>query len=104
LAAALRLAVDEGYRSVLTIGVDSLGLPEDLPQALGEAPACLRAQPIVGRWPAAAATTLEALLHDEGSHSVLRFAEAIGTRLVDVARMPANINTPADLITFRLKP
>jgi molybdopterin-guanine dinucleotide biosynthesis protein A len=100
LAAALRLAADEGYNAVLTIGVDSLGLPDDLPETLGAAPACLRAQPIVGLWPATAANALEALLHDAPPLSVYRFAEAIGARLVDVATPPANINTPGDLMAL----
>jgi len=104
LAAALRLATDEGYAAVLTCGVDSLGLPEDLPEVLGTVPACLRSQPIVGVWPVDALVPLEALLHAEPPHAVYRFAEAIGARLVDVARQPANINTPADLAGFSRKP
>lgn len=97
LAAALRLATDEGYATVLTIGVDSVGLTEDLPELLGAAPACLASQPVVGLWPASAASTIEALLHDAPPHSVYRFADAIGARQVEVTRSPANINTPGDL-------
>jgi molybdopterin-guanine dinucleotide biosynthesis protein A len=104
LAAALRLAVDEGYATVLSIGVDTLGLADDLPDLLGSAPACLRAQPIVGLWPAEAASAIEALLHDAEPHSVYRFAESIGARLVDVVQAPANINTPGDLAGFGREP
>ena len=100
LAAALRLAVDEGYAKVLSIGVDTLGLPDDLPDLLGLAPACLRAQPIVGLWPATSASAIETLLHDAEPHSVYRFARSIGARLVDIAQVPANINTPGDLAAF----
>ena len=34
IAAALRLARDEGYESVLSLGVDSLGLPDNLLERL----------------------------------------------------------------------
>ena len=101
LAAALRFATDEGYATVLSCGVDSLRLPDTLPDLLGPAPACLRAQPIVGAWPVEAAPALEALLHDEPPHSVYRFAEAIGARLVDLATPPANVNTPGDLAALQ---
>lgn len=104
LAAALRLATDEGYATVLTCGVDSLGLPDNLPDVLGPAPACLRSQPIIGVWPAAAASTVEEILHGDEPHSVYRFAEATGARLVDLADPPANLNTPDDLRAFSQKP
>jgi molybdopterin-guanine dinucleotide biosynthesis protein A len=100
LAAALRLATDEGYATVLTCGVDSLGLPDDLPDLLGAAPACLSSQPIVGVWPAEAVRAVEAVLHAPPPHSVFRFAEAAGARLVEIARPPANVNTPGDLAAF----
>jgi molybdopterin-guanine dinucleotide biosynthesis protein A len=64
----------------------------------------LRSQPIVGLWPAAAVEPLEALLHDAPPHSVYRFAETIGARLVDIDRPPANVNTPADLAALRTGP
>jgi len=104
LAAALRLATDEGYATVLTMGVDSVGLPDDLPELLGAAPACLASQPIVGIWPATAASTIEALLHDAPPHSVYRFAEIIDTRQVEIARPPANINTTGDLAALTAGP
>ena len=97
IAAALHLARDEGYETVLTIGVDSLGLPEDLPDLLAPAPAYLESQPVVGLWPPSACEAVEAILHGEGRHSMLAFAEAIGARSVKLAAKPANINTPADL-------
>lgn len=101
LAAALHHAVDEGYEAVLTLGVDSLALPEDLPALLGPAPACLAAQPVVGLWPATALPALEAILTSEGKHSMLRLAETIGARRVELAAAPANVNTPADLDALR---
>ncbi len=97
LAAALRLARDQGYASVLSVGVDALGLPENLPALLAPAPAYVASQPVIGLWPASAAEAIEAILTGEGRHSMLAFAEAIGARPVQLAAEPANINTPADL-------
>jgi molybdopterin-guanine dinucleotide biosynthesis protein A len=97
IAAALRLARDEGYESVLSCGVDSVGLPDDLLKRLSPAPAYLESQPVVGRWPADAVDAIEALLMSEAKHSMLAFAGAIGARPVKIGSKPANINTPADL-------
>jgi len=97
IAAALRLARDEGFEAVLTCGVDSLWLPEDLPERLAPAPAFLDGQPVVGLWPASAAGAIEAILLAEGRHSMRQFAQAIGARAVNIAGEPANINTPQDL-------
>ena len=97
IAAALRLARDENYESVLSCGVDSLGLPENLPSLLSPAPAYLESQPVVGLWPTGTVDELETLLLAEGKHSMLSFAEAIGATAVKIGGKPANINTPADL-------
>jgi molybdopterin-guanine dinucleotide biosynthesis protein A len=101
IAAALHHARDEDYDLLLTCGVDSLGLPENLPELLGSAPAFLATQPIVGLWPVLGPTSvvgaIEAILHGEGPHSLKRFTKAIGARAVDCPAAPANINTQADL-------
>lgn len=99
IAAALHLARDAGYDIVLTCGVDAPGLPENLPDLLSPAPACLATQPVIGLWPASASGVLDAILEAEGRHSMLQFAQAIGARLVQIDREPANINTPTDLAT-----
>jgi len=104
IAAALRLAEDEGYGHVLTIGVDSLGLPENLPALLSPAPACLSAQPVVGLWPISARPVVEALLEGDGRQSAYAFAEAVGARMVDLEQSPGNINTPADLAEAERRP
>jgi molybdopterin-guanine dinucleotide biosynthesis protein A len=101
IAAALHLARDEGYDAVLSCGVDSVHLPDDLLELLGAAPACLADQPVIGLWPPSAAKRLEGILTSAESHSTYRFAEAIGARLVKAAHRPANINTPADLAAAR---
>ena len=97
IAAALHHARDEGYAAVLTCGVDSLGLPENLPELLAPGPAYVMGQPVIGLWPATATTTIEAVLEGTGRHSMLAFAEALGARPVTLPEPPANINTPADL-------
>jgi len=97
LAGALRHARDAGHAAVLSIGVDSLGLPQDLPQILAPGPACLSAQPVVGLWPVSALGVLEDILTTGERRSMLHFAERAGARLVDLDVSPANINTQEDL-------
>ena len=97
LAAALHLARDEGYAAVLSCGVDSAELPDDLLALLSPAPAYLADQPVIGLWPASASPVLDALLESDARHSMRAFAEAIGAKPVKTATKPANINTPADL-------
>jgi molybdopterin-guanine dinucleotide biosynthesis protein A len=97
LAAALHHARDEDYEFVLTCGVDSLALPDDLPDLLSPAPAYLPAQPVIGLWPASAVQVIEDILHSDGRHSLKRFAEAVGGRAVTGVADPANVNTQADL-------
>jgi molybdenum cofactor guanylyltransferase len=97
IAAALHLACDEGYEAVLTCGVDSVALPEDLLERLNPAPAYVAGQPVIGLWPASASAKLDALLASESRHSMLAFAELLGARAVKLDLDPANINTLADL-------
>jgi molybdopterin-guanine dinucleotide biosynthesis protein A len=97
IAAALHLARDENYEAVLTCGVDSASLPENLLELLAPAPAYVVGQPVIGLWPAGAVKAIEKILTSDGRHSMLQFAEALGARAVKSAANPANINTPADL-------
>ncbi len=97
IAAALHLALDQGYDAVLTCGVDSAGLPDDLLERLGAAPAYVAGQPVIGLWPASASAKLDALLESTGRHSMLAFAELLRARAVELPVSPANINTLADL-------
>jgi molybdopterin-guanine dinucleotide biosynthesis protein A len=100
LAAALRFAEDEDYASVLTCGVDSVGLPDDLLEILSPAPAYLETQPVVGHWTREAASIAAAILQSEGRHSMQAFARAAGVRAVKSVGVLANVNTPADLATL----
>jgi molybdopterin-guanine dinucleotide biosynthesis protein A len=97
IAAGLHHAQDEGYDSVLTCGVDSVDLPENLLELLSPASAYLASQPVIGHWKTDATSTIEAILQSEGRHSMLAFADAVNARGVKLASIPANINTPADL-------
>ena len=97
IAAALRLARDAGYDAVLTCGVDSAALPDDLPGLLAPAPAFIADQPVIGLWPASAAEAVEAILAGNGRHSMRALAERLGARAVRLPSNCANINTPADL-------
>jgi molybdopterin-guanine dinucleotide biosynthesis protein A len=53
---------------------------------------------VIGLWPAAAASEVEAIITGEGKHSMRAFAAMIGARAVQLSSIPANINTPADLL------
>lgn len=96
-AGALNFALANGFASVLTCGVDSLGLPEYLLDLLSPPPRYLEAQPVIGHWPAPAAGALEELLFSTRKHSVRAFAEMLAAKPVRTDRLPANINTPEDL-------
>lgn len=97
LAGALIYACDGGFTAILTCGVDSLGLPDDLIARLSPAPACLAAQPVVGLWPVSALPVLKSILTGGERRSMRHFAERAGARLVELTEPPANINTPEDL-------
>jgi len=97
IAAGLHHARDSDFESVLTCGVDSPDLPDDLLELLSPPPAYLADQPVIGHWPASAASKVETILESDGRHSMRAFAEAIGAKAVKSGSKPANINTPADL-------
>ena len=95
--AALHLAQDENYEAVLSCGVDSVQLPENLLELLSPGPAYLEDQPVVGLWPTGACATIERILESDCKHSMRALAEALGARAVKTQSQSANINTPADL-------
>lgn len=96
LAAALRYAEAHDFDQVISVPVDCVRVPHHLRAMLEPAPACLASQPVIGLWPAHAATTIANILTGDGSHAVRAFADAIGARAMagDIA---PNINVPADL-------
>ncbi len=97
IAAGLRHARDLDYATILTCGVDSVALPQDLLSDLSPPPAYLESQPVIGHWNVETAGAVEAILQSEGRHSMLAFAKSVDARAVKSASTPANINTPADL-------
>ncbi|MEP7223130.1 MAG: molybdenum cofactor guanylyltransferase [Novosphingobium sp.] len=97
LAAALRLAEEQGFAAVLSCGVDSPGLPEDLPLLLAPAPAYFADQPVIGLWPSAGASVIAGILEGNGRHSMRAFAEAVGARAVEPPTALANVNRASDL-------
>lgn len=97
IAGALRHAAQGGFVAVLTVGVDSLGLPDDLPAHLAPGPAYLSDQPVVALWPVGILPALEAILTVPGRHSVRSLIDATGARALVLPAPSANINTPADL-------
>lgn len=97
IAAGLNHALEKGHATVLSCGVDSLGLPDNLVEVLSPAPRYLATQPVVGHWPATAAGAIEELLFSSRKHSMLAFAEMIRATPVKLQSNPANINTRDDL-------
>ena len=97
VAAALRYASEKNYRSVVTCSVDCIDLPDDLVNQLSPPPSYLICQPVIGHWPSDAAEAASRLLEEDGHHSMLAFATAVGGRAVTVEIEPANINTNEDL-------
>lgn len=97
IAGALLHAREHEFDAVLTIGVDTPGLPDDLPRQLAPGPACFAAQPIVGLWPVSTLPAIQALLQSGGSHAVRAFADAVDARRLPGGEGFANINTPQDL-------
>ncbi len=102
LAAALRHGAGAGFTSVLSCGVDTVELPGDCLNLLCPAPAFLESQPVIGHWPVAAASQIEAILLGGGKHSVWRFATEIGACAVHCETPPSNINHPEDLAALHL--
>lgn len=98
IAGALRHARDGGFAAVLTLGVDSLGLPDDLPALLWPGPAYVADQPVVALWPVGVLPGLEAILLDEGGrHAVRDLIDATDARAVVLPGESVNVNRPEDL-------
>lgn len=103
LAAALRLARDQGYDAVFSCGVDCAGLPENLPALLIPGPTFVMDQPVIGLWPVSVGEAVELILQqtDPRGHSLKALVAATKARAVALPTPTANINTPADLEAYR---
>ncbi|MGN3975383.1 molybdenum cofactor guanylyltransferase [Tsuneonella sp. SYSU-LHT278] len=82
LNAALHHAAEHGFDAVLSVPVDTVPLPDRLPEILGNPPAALEGQFLVGLWPASFASLLDEHLA-QGRRAVKSWIEACGCRLVD---------------------
>lgn len=100
LAGALTHARDAGYAAVLTSGCDLPDLPPDLATALGEAPAVVRGQPLLGLWPTHLADDLADWVGDVADRSMQAWIERTGARRVTLPATPVNINRPEDLAAW----
>jgi molybdenum cofactor guanylyltransferase len=98
LAGALSHAGRRGFDAVLSSGCDLIGIPVDLAAQLGEAPAIVDDQPLLGIWPAALASSLVQWLANPHNRSVYRFADHIGARCVSLDISVRNANRPEDLV------
>jgi molybdopterin-guanine dinucleotide biosynthesis protein A len=101
LAAALNHAAEHGFDAVLSVPVDAFALPADLLGELSPAPAYAGDAPVIGLWPVGARQALADFLIQDRVHAVRAFAALIGARPVALSCLPANINTPADLIAAK---
>lgn len=99
LCAALHHAAGSGFERVLSVGCDMPDLPADLIARLAGAPAVADGQWLVGLWPAALATRLDAHLA-AGNRSLRGWADAVGAPRVPLPPL-ANINRIEDLAVLK---
>ena len=97
LNAALRYASDEGYEGVLCTGCDMPVFPAALASALvGDGPAIVEGQFLMGYWPAALSAALDAHLREDPDRSVRAWLAMTHPCIIPAPPLP-NINTPDDL-------
>jgi molybdenum cofactor guanylyltransferase len=97
LAGALDYAERNGFDAVLSSGCDLLGIPANLSAQLGEAPAIVDDQPLLGLWPAHLAQSLAEWLANPQNRSVYRFADHVSAKRVQLSTSVRNANRPEDL-------
>ena len=97
LNAALHHAAAQGFAGVLCTGCDMPVFPDALAQALiGEGPAIVEDQYLMGYWPVASAPLLDAHLAGDRDRSVRGWLAVAQPRVVPAPELP-NINTREDL-------
>ncbi len=99
LAAALRVATDEGFAQVLTVPCDVPDLPGNLSARLGRAPVCAEDCPVIGLWAADLADQIDAFLAASDDRSLRAWARYCGARAAPALAL-ANINRPDDLAAY----
>jgi molybdenum cofactor guanylyltransferase len=97
LAGALDHARRNRFDAVLSSGCDLIGIPPDLAVHLGQAPAILDDQPLLGLWPITVAEALLEWLANPHNRSVYRFADHSGARRLDLLLPVRNANRPEDV-------
>lgn len=103
LAAALVHAQKQGFAGVLSTGCDMPVLPGDLAKSLiGEGPAVVEGQHLIGYWPASLADRLLDHLAQSEDRSIRGWIAKIQPRRIVPANgaLP-NINRPDDLAAWR---
>lgn len=97
LNAALHHASERGYAGVLCTGCDMPVFPAALARALvGQGPAIVEGQFLMGYWPVLLAPLLDAHLRNDADRSVRGWLAMTHPRIVPAPPLP-NINTPDDL-------
>ncbi len=104
LNAALDYAQAHGFTRVLTCGCDTPLLPDALLADLAarEEPTFVGDLPVIGCWPAAFASQLDAWLAGQDDHSVRGWARQCGAAAIAWPGL-ANVNAPADLAALAAK-
>ena len=97
LNAALHHASQHGFAGVLTTGCDMPIFPAELVERLvGDGPAIVEGQHMMGYWPAALAPRLDQHLREQEHRSIRSWFTMLQPRVVFAPPLP-NINRPEDL-------
>ena len=104
LAAALLHAHENGFEGVLSTGCDMPSLPGELVQDLiGDAPAVVEGQQLIGYWPSDLALPLLDHLARCERRSIREWMAVARPRMVVPAGPLPNINRPEDLAAWRAR-
>jgi len=104
LAAALLHARDEGFDGVLSTGCDMPSLPRELAETLiGDGPAVVEGQQLIGYWPADLAGRLLDHLGRCTRRSIKEWMAVAEPHIVVPADPLPNINRPDDLAAWRAR-
>ena len=100
LAAALHMAATENYRAVISLPVDALDVPLNLPSLLeADEPAYFQGHHLIGFWPSSLSATLDAHI-GEGHRSVRSWLSACSATSVIEPHRIGNANFAGDLASF----
>jgi molybdopterin-guanine dinucleotide biosynthesis protein A len=97
LCGALAYARAHGFDAVLTAGCDVLPIPDSLAVLLGDGPACVAGQRMLGLWPADLLPRLEHQLATSEDRSLRGWINLCGAKEIPVDMQFHNINTITDL-------